>query len=197
MVTGVCPRWRLVSSKRMATDKMRQTLDRLRPWANERMVALALREWMQSSLWDHDAETGERIPLRLGDELERDAAAKIAAELHDIGQWAPELKPEQILGAIGFMLRNIVAGREATDYGDGFEVVSGPGAPSARTRQRYASAHGSNAVWAWMRESLQYDLDLAGLVHGGRTKGAARRWLERHPGKHAKDAPPPRVRRAA
>jgi hypothetical protein len=40
--------------------------------------------------------------------------------------------------------------------------------------------------------ALQYDLDVAGLVRGGRSPSAARRWLERHPDQHAKDAPPPR-----
>jgi len=55
---------------------------------------------------------------------------------------------------------------------------------------------GIDAFGRFLEHQVQYELDLAALVRGGRKLAATRRWLERHPGMHAKDAPPPRRRRS-
>lgn len=156
-------------------------LEPLRPWHDEAAVATALATWA----------SGRRGSERLGPGHYRE----VATHLRFIGRGTPVQTTEQIDGIAFLMLRNVMAGREAMDYGTSFEFIHG--APSARTRRRYTQRHGYGGGFAWMSEALQYDIDLAALVRGGRSKQAARRWLERNPGKHAKHAPPPRRRRAA
>ena len=116
----------------MSTAITRQAIHELLPRADETAVARVLRQWTRHDL--RQRIQGEWAPLSLGDESKRDAAAKVAVELHDFGRCAPETPAETVLGMIGFMLRNVVAGREATDYGGAFEYFIG--APSGRTRRR-------------------------------------------------------------
>jgi hypothetical protein len=160
--------------------KMRQvaafhdSLNRLRPWQEEAATAAVL-----TFIADNRLRAGHY--------------REVASYLRQIGRSDPELRAQQAAGIAGFMLGNLAAGREATDYGGGWDHVVGPDDEPLvprTTRRHYQD------VWHWLRESLQYDLDLAALVNGGRSKVAARRWLERHPGKHAKDAPRPRKRAA-
>ena len=173
----------------MSAAKMRQRfgvgelLESLRPWGDEAGVASALAGW----------GIGRAGCEMLGDGQYRE----IAAHLRLIGRSREPITAEQVDGIAFFMIHNLVSGRDVTAYGDGFQYIVGSGSPSERTRRRYRKLFASGAGWQWMRDSLQYDLDVAGLVHGGRTRGAARRWLQRNPEKHAKDAPPPRKRQAA
>lgn len=173
----------------MEPAKMRQdfglgaVLEPLRPWQDEATVATELANWA----------SGRRGSEGLGPGHYRE----VAANLRYIGRSSPVQTTEEIDGIAFHMLRNVMAGREATDYGTSFEFILNKDVPSPRTRRRYTKAHGYMGGLRWMTEQLQYDLDLAALVRGGRSEAAARRWLERNPGKHAKDAPPPRKRRAA
>jgi hypothetical protein len=103
-----------------------------------------------------------------------------------------------MLGIVFHMMRNVAMRRAPTEYDLLGDIVRGvPDRTLRRYRQRVREAGGNPGVEALgdFMESLQYDLDLAELVRTGRSRAAARRWLQRHPGSHAKDAPPPRSRR--
>jgi hypothetical protein len=93
------------------------------------------------------------------------------------------------------MIRDLVRGGAATDYGDPvFDHVQGPGSPSERTRRRYRRNWGSRGGGRWFEASFQHDVDVAALVNGGRSYGAALQWLRDHPEERANKAPPPRNR---
>ena len=154
-----------------------ELLEPLRPWQDEAAVAAVLEEWGTGRKGCEDLRNGHY--------------REVAFHLRLLGRSAEPPTTEQIDGIAFFMIHNLVSGREVTEYGDGFEFIIG--APSERTRRRYRQLFGSEAGWQWMRDSLQFDMNVAGLVKGGRTPAAARRWLERHPGLHAKDAPPART----
>ena len=153
-----------------------ELLEPLRPWTDEAEVARVLARWGE----------GRKGCEKLADGHYRE----VAYHLRLIGRSRTPVTPEHVDGIAFFMIHNLVSDREVTDYGDGFQHIKG--APSERTRRRYRKYFGSQAGWQWMRDSLQYDMDVAGLVNGGRSPAAARQWLLRNPGKHAKDAPPPR-----
>lgn len=184
------------------------SLERLRPWTDERAVSAVLLRW---------------VIQRPANQATPAALRSVSRHLRGIGRDHPSITPEQAAGTVLLMIRNIAARRAPTDYGDGFELIQGDAGPSDRTKGRYRAAFGSDAGLAWLRDSLQQDLDIAALTtcdcrdatrrHGwsdhdaglscrscdcqtftGRSPNAARRWLERHPTLHAKDAPRPRRR---
>ena len=182
-------------------------LERLRPWTDESAVRAVLLRW---------------VVQRPANKVPASALRSISQHLRRIGRDRPSITPEQAAGTVLLMVRNVAARRAPTDYGDGFELIQGDGGPSDRTKGRYRAAFGSDAGLRWLRDSLQQDLDIAALTtcdcrdatrrHGwsdhdagrrpcrscdcqaftGRSPSAARRWLERHPTLHAKDAPRPR-----
>ena len=158
-----------------------------RPWANERVVAVALRSWAERYTHAGTIDSGLQ-----------DGASDVAAEMRLIGRWADPPSNADMIGITFHMLHNVAVGRGATEYDllrD--HLVGVPERTLRRYRQRVRDAGGNVGVEPLhdFMASLQYDIDVAALVHQGRTPAAARRWLERHPGKHAKDAPPPRQRR--
>jgi hypothetical protein len=167
-----------------ATNELAAILERLRPWTDRTAMERALRQWTQAHGWPdlHGREADVAQDLyRLGGEVTAD------------GIWnAAPPDTETAAGITAFMLRNVAAGRGATEYdllGDSVKGVP------RRTIRHYRHVHGGVKALGAFFASLQYDIDLAALVHGGRSEAAARRWLERHPELRAKDAPPPRRHR--
>lgn len=164
-----------------------EVLDRTRPWADEDEVAKALRRWS-----DRHWGTGALTP---GD---ADSAAEVATHLAVMGRASNAPSDTQVVGIALHMLINVARGRGPTQsdlLAD--SVVGVPARTARRYRQlgRGSTDDPSLAAFAQFMQNLQYDLDLAALVRGGRSVGAARRWLQRHPSLHARDAPAPRARR--
>ena len=152
---------------------LRDALEKLRPWTDEVAVTIALQAW-----WD--GHYGR--PMR-GD------VADVAAALGEIGaHWIPLPDAESVTGMTAFSLVKVYKGRKPDDNDMLREVVKG--IPASTTR-RYRQRFGEEAFHEYMRH-MQYGIDRYQLVKAGRTKAAARRWLERNPGKHFPDAPPPR-----
>ena len=157
-----------------------------RPWRDETAFAAALRGWANRR-WTKGA-----LEPRIAD-----GAAEVAAEMAFIGRSLNPPTDAQAVGMVNLMLQNVALGRGPREYDtlrDHVKLVP------ARTLRRYRQQAressrdpGTDALPIYF-ERLQYELDLAALVHGGRTVSAARRWLQRNPGKHAADAPPPRKR---
>jgi hypothetical protein len=172
-----------------AALKLLGALIATRPWQDENRTARAIRDWA-----DHHWGEGSLTPRQT------DGAADVAGGLSELGRLAPPLTDAQILGAALFMLRNVARSRAPTEDDPLRDHVVGlPARTARRYRQhaREAGLHpGRGGLGLYVRD-LQYDIDLAALVHGGRSVHAARRWLERHPHARAKDAPPPRPRRAS
>jgi hypothetical protein len=102
------------------------------------------------------------------------------------------------VGIVNMMLQNVGRARHAREYDTLGDHIKGvPERTLRRYRQLAREAGkdpGLDALPIYF-SSLQYRLDLYALINAGRTEAAARRWLERHPGKHASDASPPRISR--
>jgi len=145
-------------------------LDPLRPWADR----AAVRGVFEKRLGPGHTDAAEAVAVHLG----RIGRAR------NLGEYSPL----DIAAIAFFMLQNVREGRDPVDYGPVIPVT-GP----ERTVRRWSREYPEEKVL----RLLQQDLDVAALVRGGRTPKAARRWLQLHPGQHAKDAPPPRKRRAA
>ena len=169
----------------------------LRPLrGRQRLAALAMERWVTAQ--GPEVVLGQDRPPspRVVPMVELARLEEVAQHLAWWDEHKPSMTANELAGIAYFMLRNVAAGRTATDYGDiFFEVVRG--APSDRTRRRYRARWGNEAGRMWWREELQHYIDLSALVRGGRTPAAARLWLRDNPGKHAHEAPPPRKRRAA
>jgi hypothetical protein len=124
-----------------------------------------------------------------------DGAAEVAIELAVIGRAINSPTDAEAVGIVNLMLQNVALGRGAREYDTLRDHIRGVPARTLRRYRQIASEAGGDpgldALPIYF-ESLQYRLDLDGLVLAGRSPAAARRWLERHPGKHASDAPPPR-----
>jgi len=186
-------------------------LEPLRPWRDERLVALALQRWMQRP--EPEMVLGRSRPPRLGERPAVDPTQlrEVARHLRRVAAAEPSIGPNQAAGYAFGMVRNLLASRIATDYGDSFDVITSEGPPSRTTRRRYVAKAAAERTRekklgrrstvlggeVWIRDSLQYDLDVAALVTGGRSVEAARQWLRDNRGKHAKDAPPARRKRRA
>lgn len=152
----------------------------LRPWRDERRVASALRSWANSYSGEGSLDPGLA-----------DGAGAIAQQMRELGGLVEPPDDGPMLSMTFGMMRNVAAGRDPTEYDSlGDHVVGFPARTLRRYKQRAREAE-ENALRLFLA-AFQYDLDVAALVHGGRSAAAARRWLERHPGQHAKDAPPPR-----
>lgn len=158
-----------------------------RPWRDENLVASALR--------DH---AGRYWPDGVLDKGLADGAGLVAEQMRAISL-AGQVSDENMMGIMFGMLHNVARGRQAAAYDLLGDVVRGvPKRTIRRYKQRVREAGGNpglEALGAFLK-SLQFDLDVAELVRRGRTPAAARRWLERHPTKHASDAPPPRAANA-
>jgi hypothetical protein len=128
----------------------------------------------------------------------RGDVADVAVDLEKIGaQWIPLPDAESVTGMTAFSLVNVAAGRAPGDTDMLRQVVKGIPASTAR---RYRQLHGPNetALFAYLGHlNRRRQMDLYRLVKGGRTKAAARRLLERNPGKHFEDLPPPRQPRGS
>lgn len=162
-----------------AADALVQRVEALLPWQDVAAVRRMLAAWSTEY-------TGSSI-----DELR---AHDVAEHLALIGR-STDLPGADDAAAIAFfMLGNVARGREAAEYDLLRDTVKGW---PARTLRHYRHLHGGiDGLGRFLEHRVQYELDLAALVRGGRKVAAARRWLERHPGMHAKDAPPPRPGRS-
>lgn len=198
----------------------------LRPLrGRERTTALAIRRWLEAP--GPELVLGRARPPRARPHLYIDIRRleEVAHHLALWDEHRPSMTANELAGIARFMLGNLAAGRAATDYADPFfDMIQGEAGPSGKTRNRWqasAKAHRRRAArmmetaasdldlerWRretfvtggqlWIRDRLQYWLDLSALWRGGRNPAAARQWLRDNPGKHAHDAPPPRRRRAA
>ena len=148
-------------------------LEALRPWTDTAAVASLLQAWL-------DQVSGRRV--------EGGREHDVAQELRRLGHWEAQLDSESVGGIAFHMLRNVLNRRAPTNYGLD-EVIGLP----ERTKRRYVEKYGVGAVGAVLRR-LQYEIDLATLVAGGRSAATARRWLARHPGERPSTASPPRRR---
>lgn len=162
-------------------------IESLSPWTDEEQVSRLLRGWADDHWGDGTLEPGLA-----------DGAAQVAEQMRFLGSLPEPPSAGQMLGIAFHMMRNVAAGRGPTEYDSLGDHIVGIN-PRTTRRYRHRARHqglnpGLDALHLFMA-SLQYDLDVAALVRGGRTPGAARRWLERNPGKHAGDAPSPRQRR--
>lgn len=159
----------------------------LSPWTDEERVARGLRAWANEHWGEGALEPGLA-----------DGAGQVAEHLRLLGMLESPPTDSQMLGIAFHMLRNVAAGRGPTEYDSLGEHIVGLNPRTARRYKQRAREAGLNpgidALHMFLA-SFQYDLDYSALVRTGRTPAAARRWLERNPGKHAKDAPPPRRRR--
>jgi hypothetical protein len=162
-----------------AADPLVQRVEALRPWQDvakvRRMLAAWSREYTETPIDE----------LRTHD---------VAEHLAQIGRSTDLPDPEGIAMATFLMIGNVVRGREAAEYDLLRDSVKGW--PTRTLRHYHQMYGGIHALGRFLEHRVQYDLDLAALVRGGRRLAAARRWLERHPGMHAKDASPPRPRRS-
>lgn len=162
-------------------------IESLSPWTDEKRVSRSLRGWANEHWSDGVLEPGLA-----------DGAAQVAEHMRLLGSLREPPSTGQMLGMAYHMMRNVAAGRGPTEYDTLDDHIVGINPRTARRyghRARQAGLNpGLDALHLFMA-SLQYDLDVAALVRGGRTPGAARRWLERNPGMHARDAPSPRQRR--
>lgn len=157
-----------------------------RPWQDEAKVARALRGWATRYWGEGSLDPGLA-----------DGAGSVAEQLRYLGLASPPPDDPSMIGITFHLLRNVARGRPATQYDMlGDHVFDVPSRTMRRYRERARAAGDSQGISALhlFLSALQFDLDVAALVQRGRTPGAARRWLERHPGEHAEDAPPPRRR---
>lgn len=160
-------------------DALVQRLEALRPWQDVAAVRRMLAAW-SSEYTD--------TPV---DELR---AHDVAEHLAQIGRSTTLPDPDDAAMTAFLMLTNVARGREAAEYDLLRDTVKGR---PARTLRHYRQMYGGiDALGRFFEHHVQYELDLAALVRGGRSLAATRRWLERHPRMHAKDAPPPRRRRS-
>jgi hypothetical protein len=161
----------------------------LSPCKDEEQVARGLRAWANEHWGEGALEPGLA-----------DGAGQVAEHMRLLGMLESPPTDSQMLGIAFHMLRNVAAGRGPTDYDLLGDHIVGFNPRTARRYKQRARAAGLNpgldALHQFMA-SFQYDLDVAALVRAGRTPAAARRWLERNPGKHARDAPAPRRPRVA
>jgi hypothetical protein len=158
-----------------------------RPWQKEDSFAAALRSWATWHWGEGSLDPGLA-----------DGAGEVAAELAIIGRATNPPTDSQAVGIVNLMLQNVALGRRPREYDTLRDHVKGVPARTLRRYRQLAREAGEDPgleALAIYLTRLQQRLDLDALVNGGRTEAAARRWLERHPGKHASDAPPARQRR--
>ena len=161
-----------------AFDALCEAMLATRPWTDEEATARRLRAWAETYL-----KTGSLNP---GD---ADGAAEVAAELHVLAQ-REELDDGSAVGATFFMVHNVSLGRPAGREDRVKDTFHGDGIPARSMRQYRSQPDG----WDRVKRRIQRELDIAGLMRGGRSEAAARRWLQRNPDKHARDAPAARQR---
>ncbi len=175
-----------------AVDALYDLVARLRPWSNEEAVAGELRTWA-TCYW--------KVTLSPG---LADGAGDVAADLREFGRCNdPDLDSEAMLGIVRHMLVNVAAGRRPADLGSPFVSVLIGWPP--RTARRIVHRHervvdgqrfrdGSTFTGAMSEGLNRYGRQqtLGALVRQGRTIGAARAWVRRHPGRPASEASDPR-----
>jgi hypothetical protein len=171
-----------------ASEELLALLQDLRPWANEGAVATHLRNWADRH-WGEGALTPGNA----------DGAAEVAAFLSRCGRATNSPDDRTALWVTDTMLRRVAHGRPptgsdpVTDY-----VVGYPPSTTRRWRKTARDTAGDgydDGGLSIALERIQRELDLAGLVQKRYTLPNARAWLQRNRGKHARDAPPPRLRR--
>jgi hypothetical protein len=162
-------------------EAMQELLDRRRPWVDEPAVARELREWAER-YW----------PPRRGIAL---GTVDIARYLRGIAT-DPDLDGDTARGVTLAMLRNVWAGRDFLRSDPLGDVVKGW---PATTMNRYRRLYGQDALHTFLTDRVQREQDQVALMRAGRTRSAARRYLELHPrtpGMGYYPAPPARARRA-
>lgn len=163
----------------MRQQELRSDFDELRPWSNSAAVESVLQAWAK--------EARDQT-------LSRFQAVDVADELRRLG-FDPTLEPGQAMAIAAFMIANIDAGRNATDYGYGFlgQVVG----LNERTRRRYLERarkyletvgpkHVGDreeqlyvAAKLWLARRVHYHHQLWKRVQTGQKKATARRAIER------------------
>jgi hypothetical protein len=163
-----------------AMDELVAIVRDCRPWQAEVAVADAFVAW--------SVRHGPAPLPKLG-------AIDIAGCLAGLGRLDLRLNPEIrddtfVVGIVWYWMANVVRGRGPLEYdllGDHID-----GFPERTMRRWRRQAGGISLQPAMVR--IQRDQDLVGLVRKGYALDTARRWLQRHQGQHAADAPPPRRR---
>lgn len=149
----------------------------LRPWRNRPEVRAVLTSWWQT-----------RIP---GSHLDPGGVEEVATYLSTIGglvdgegrSATDPANAETIGGMVAFMLVNVAAGRDNAD-GDWLRrTVKGIKPRTASWYHAKYRGDGMADFFAWANAS-RHRGDIRGLVAGGKSMAAARKWLERHPGEH-------------
>lgn len=144
-------------------------LDDLRPWRNRAAVRAVLTAWWQT-----------RIP---GSHLDPGGVEEVATYLSTIASATDLPDAETIGGAVAFMLVNVAQGRDPAD-GDWLRrTVKGISPRTARWYHAKYRGDGMADFFAWANAGRHVG-DIRGLVAGGMSKAAARKYLERHPGEH-------------
>ena len=152
-----------------AFDALNDELERLRPWQDQALVRSGLTDWIRAYR-----------PMWIG----RFFIDGVAEHLASIGQWPQPPDRDSMTGITWFMLVEVSQGREPNDTSLGYEVLQGiPDRTQRADRKQCRETAAQHRI-----KRIQQDLDIAELVRGHRRPQAARAWLRRHPGLHAKDA---------
>lgn len=159
-----------------------RTLDELvaivregRPWQDQPRVATEFVAWSRRH-WQKPLD-----PL---------SSADIAGCLAQLGRLDLDRNPElgsdaTVVGIVWHWMANVVRGRGPLEYDLLGDHIRGF---RKRTMRRWRRQTGGTSLAPAM-ERIQRDQDLVGLLRKGYSIGNARRWLQRHPRQHAKDAP--------
>lgn len=118
------------------------------------------------------------------------SSADIAGCLAQLGRLDLDRNPElgsdaTVVGIVWHWMANVVRGRGPLEYDLLGDHIRGF---RKRTMRRWRRQTGGTSLAPAM-ERIQRDQDLVGLLRKGYSIGNARRWLQRHPRQHAKDAP--------
>jgi hypothetical protein len=138
-----------------------------RPWSSEVEVARGLLRWA-------------------GDDVDKFVCADVAHWLAEIGRHDATGSDLVMALLTRDLLLTALRGWPLREFEWLYEFGA---ALPARTRRR----HRTDGM-GYVRSRARRERTLRALVLGGRTESAARRWMQRNPGKPAKDAPPPQRR---
>jgi hypothetical protein len=203
-------RMRQPASDSPAEQALVDALEHCRPWADEAAVARELSRWTREYHADRVSAddvwaVAIEVVARLAKEAETDVegvASAVSYLLQNVAQGREPLDYGDVLARTVFKYPSgpAVPSPRASGYAPPLDDPPREPAVPERTRRHYQQRFGSFDALDHFLRRLEYRNDMVALtkgnrlVEGGRTKAAARQWLLRHPGEHAKDAPPPRRR---
>jgi hypothetical protein len=144
----------------------------LRPWTRSDVVRNRLHAWTRAN-------------------VDRPGCQDVADEIARIGRAANllEWSDDLVADVVHEMLHNVSAGRQPWEHLGG-SLLDDTSLPRS-TRYRHRE---DGMDYLYQRRSRE--ATLRALVVAGRSEAAARRWMQRHPGKRAGEAPPPQSRHA-